>query len=252
MNFKGSGNIYTYNYMYSNASAICKNINMTMYGKDLAIITFSSFMLESYFNHVCQFIYDIEDRVNNALDTLSHEDYDGIIQLKLKNISFNEQVAVYKGFIKEFDTLKKILTESINSRKKKEIFKNEFVCSISGDKSFDEFDSEYRFSPRVKCKAILKSLNISDYNSLYQIVDFLFKVRDSLAHGRTHKVNGTTGIDDLLTCDWQEFSSPENSQLYFEQSKKFINIVDTRIDSEVPLGCLQDQFGAIIICSDQT
>lgn len=245
MQFEGSGNIYTYNYMYSNASAISEEIGLTTYGKGIAIVTFSAFMLESYFNHVCQVIFDVTQRVNDALDSLTHEDFIKMKELELSNLPLNEKIAIYRGYTDEFTTLKKCLRKKIYS-KEKSFFDEAFSVNGGPEHDFEFFDKKYHFPPRLKYKAILKSLfKNEEYNSMYEKVDLIFKIRDSLAHGRTHKVSGKVDLKSVLTCDWQDNCSPERSKEIFEQATEIVKSVDERIKSQIILGVLQDQFGAV-------
>lgn len=245
MYFEGTGTIYTYNYMYSNAYAISKEVGLTTYGKNIAVVTFSAFMLESYFNHVCQIIFDVSQRVDNALDSLTNEDLLKMKALELPAIPFNEKVAIYKGYTKDFDILKKSLRKKVNSKHKKD-FDKIFSENAKSGYDFEYFDRKYRFSPRLKCKAILKSLfSDEEYQSIYEKVDITFAIRDSLAHGRTQKVSGKADVNSLLTCHWQENCSSEQSTKIFEQATEIVKTVDHKIESQVILGNLQDQFGAV-------
>ena len=118
MEFEGSGNIYTYNYMHSNAYGVSEEIGLNTYGKGIAIVTFSAFMLESYFNHVCQVIFDVTQRVNDALDSFTNEDCFKMKEFEIPNLPFNERVAMHKGYTDEFNILKKCLRKKIKSKDK--------------------------------------------------------------------------------------------------------------------------------------
>lgn len=106
-------------------------------------------------------------------------------------------------------------------------------------KKFYELDDRLRFSPKTKFSALSDALYVDENKKEEhrELIERLFALRNSLAHGRSEFVKNSVLIesdDDArfssesippLQASWQEQCSVENAKKTFDDSCEIINFL---------------------------
>lgn len=240
LNGQIQGDIYSHCWFYESArhsfeyegyGAICGGITG---------IALTAFMLESYLNLCCKRIFDVESRVTEILDDMPSDFFNVIDEITPEGLNINEKVSLAYGFKGQFDSLKRALESRLSGSKR------EKFIHLSVDKSFYEIDDKLRFSPKAKFSALSETL-YEDDNLKKQhrdIVEELFDLRNSLAHGRSEFVQNSFSVTSpeilritpdlipMLQASWQEKCSLVNAKKAFSHSCEIILLLSSKAFQE--------------------
>ncbi|MDB2387352.1 hypothetical protein N9W21_08445 [Shewanella sp.] len=235
MSFSGhlSGDIYSHYWFYESTR---RSFQFEGYGNTCGGITavaLTAFMVESYLNLSCKLIFDLQARVNEVLYSPPSDFFEVIGEKPVKGTHIDDKVAIAYGFKKQLDNLIDVFDDNLFGLKKTDFTR---LCR---EKSFYEIDDKLRFSPKAKFFALSEVL-YSDDNKKKEhrkLIERLFNLRNSLAHGRSEFVSSSVLIeaDDnssfssesipSLQASWQEQCSIENAKKAFDDSCEIIKFL---------------------------
>lgn len=235
MSFNGhlSGDIYSHFWFYESTK---RSFQFEGYGNTCGGITavaLTAFMVESYLNLSCKLIFDLQTRVKKVLDSPPSDFFEVIDEKSVNGTNINEKVAIAYGFREQLDNLICVLSQNLVARKKAEF------ARLYGEKSFYEIDDKLRFSPKAKFFALSEVLYADDSKKKghRKIIERLFNLRNSLAHGRSEFVassfliktddNSSFSSESIppLQASWQTQCSIENAKKVFEDSCEIIKFL---------------------------
>ncbi|MGE6460694.1 hypothetical protein ACQKC7_02735 [Pseudoalteromonas tetraodonis] len=235
MSFSGhlSGDIYSHCWFYESTR---RSFQFEGYGNvcgGITAVALTAFMVESYLNLSCKLIFDLQARVNEVLDSSPSDFFDAIDDKSVKGIHINDKVAIAYGFKEQLDNLIGVFNDNLFGRKKVDFSR---LCV---GKSFYEIDDKIRFSPKAKFFALSEVLYADDTKKKEhrKLIEHLFNLRNSLAHGRSEFVSSSVWIeaDDNssfssesippLKASWQEQCSIVNAKKVFDDSCEIIKFL---------------------------
>jgi len=228
LSFSGhlSGDIYSHCWFYESTR---RSFQFEGYGNTCGGITgiaLTAFMVESYLNLSCKLIFDIQTRVNQVLDSPPSDFFRVIDEKSDMGAHINDKVAIAYGFKEQLDNLISVFNDNLFGRKKVD-----FARLCTGN-SFYEIDDKLRFSPKLKFFSLSEILYVDDNKKKEhrELIEHLFTVRNSLAHGRSEFVKSPVlvELDDNtnfssesippLQASWQEQCSIGNAKKIFDDS----------------------------------
>ncbi|HFG1559967.1 TPA: hypothetical protein ACGFX1_003474 [Vibrio cholerae] len=234
LSFSGylEGDIYSHCWFYESAR---RSFEHEGYGETcggITAISLTAFMVESYLNLCCKLIFDARSRASKVLDH-PPSDFFKLIEQTPKGIDIHERVAIAYGYKAQLEKLANALEAKVTGRKKAKYIR------LRSDKSFYEIDDAIRFSPRAKFDALTEALYEDERikKAHRELIDELFKLRNSLAHGRSELVKSSFTVasdtdssfsPDLvpaLQASWQEKCSQKNAQKLFNNSCEVIEFL---------------------------
>lgn len=234
MSFSGylEGDIYSHCWFYESAR---RSFEHEGYGDTcggITAISLTAFMVESYLNLCCKLIFDVHSRASKVLDH-PPPDFFKLMEQTPKGTDIHERVAIAYGYKEQLDKLTSALESKVSGRKKDKFTR---LCA---DKSFYEIDDSIRFSPRAKFDALTEALyeDESIKKEHRELVGELFKLRNSLAHGRSELVkssftvvsdahsNFSSDLVPALQASWQGKCSQKNAHKLFNYSSEVIKFL---------------------------
>ncbi|MBB1315943.1 hypothetical protein [Aliivibrio sp. SR45-2] len=254
MSYVGSmeGDIYSHCWFYESAR---RSFEYEGYGDTCGGITgiaLTAFMVESYLNLSCKLIFDWHTRSNKILDHPPKDLYE-LIDKVPKSSNIHERVAIAYGYKEQFYSLIKEFELTLNGRKK------ETFNKINKMKSFYEIDDKLRFSPKVKFKALSEMLyiDVEMKNEHQKLIERLFTLRNTLAHGRSEFVKRAVIIESenaeskfssatipSVKANWQIDCTSENAKVMFNEACNVIKLLSLlAFDNEYPF-MMPTQIGA--------
>lgn len=235
MSFSGhlSGDIYSHYWFYESTK---RSFQFEGYGNTCGGITavaLTAFMVESYLNLSCKLIFDLQARVDKVLDSPPSDFFEVIDEETVKGTHINDKVAIAYGFKGQLDNLKSVFNDNLSGRKKAKF------ARLCDEKSFYEIDDKLRFSPKAKFLALSEVVYVDDAKKKEhrKLIERLFILRNSLAHGRSEFVKSSVLIESddnssfssesipPLQASWQEQCTIENAKKAFDDSCEIIKFL---------------------------
>jgi hypothetical protein len=253
LNSQIQGDIYSHCWFYESAR---RSFEYEGYGDTCGGITgiaLTAFMLESYLNLCCKRIFDVESRVTEILDDSPSEIFNVIDRITSEGMHINEKLSLAYGFKGQLDSLKKALESTLDDIRRRKFIR------LSVDKSFYEIDDKLRFSPKAKFFALSETLYDEDNlkKQHRDIVEELFNLRNSLAHGRSEFVQNSFSVTSpeilrmtpdlipMLQAGWQEKCSLVNAKKAFSHSCEIILLLSSKAFKEEDPFRMPTQIGLI-------
>ncbi|MCC5903756.1 MAG: hypothetical protein JJT87_17715 [Halomonas sp.] len=234
MSFSGylEGDIYSHCWFYESAR---RSFEHEGYGETcggITAISLTAFMVESYLNLCCKLIFDVQSRVSKVLDH-PPSDFLKLIDQTPKGIDIHDRVSIAYGYKEQLEKLTNALEAKVSGRKKDDFIR------FRAEKSFYEIDDSIRFSPRAKFDALTEALYEDECieKEHRELIGELFKLRNSLAHGRSELVkssftvvrdthsNFSSDLVPVLQASWQEKCSQKNAYKLFNDSCEVIKFL---------------------------
>ncbi|MDP2716884.1 hypothetical protein [Rheinheimera sp.] len=254
MSYSGhlQGDIHSHCWFYE---SVRRSFEYDGYGETcggITAISLTAFMLESYFNLSCKQIFDSKSKVEKLLDSPPDNLFEQLDLKTERSTDIYEKLAIAYGFKSQSENLITALCNQLYKKKKERFTK---LCK---SKSFYDIDDEIRFSPKAKFAALSDVLYTEDALKLEHdaMVQRIFDIRNSLAHGRSEFVKQSFTIissnNDAfssemvppLQASWQANCSLENAKCLFDKACEVITFISTRaFDDDMPF-VMPTQIGA--------